>query len=222
MGSNQVVVHRNEGEVPWPSRTLGECCSLIRDGTHLPPPRVEDGPLLLSVQNMIGGRLQTTDSDTKIPWSFYHQMHRNWSVQPNDVLLAIVGATIGKVCKVPHDLQPFTLQRSVAVLRGDGHSLLTDYLYWIVSDEAFKQQIWRRANQTAQPGVYLAELERLELSLPPLPEQRKIAKILTTLDKLIEKTEALISKYQAIKQGMMHDLFTRGVDDPRPPAPSSN
>ena len=35
---------------------------------------------------------------------------------------------------------------------------------------------------------------------------------MTTLDNLIEKTEALISKYQAIKQGMMHDLFTRGVD----------
>ena len=48
--------------------------------------------------------------------------------------------------------------------------------------------------------------------LPSLLEQRKIARILTTLDNLIEKTEALIAKYQAIKQGMMHDLFTRGVD----------
>ena len=36
--------------------------------------------------------------------------------------------------------------------------------------------------------------------------------MLTTLDNLIEKTESLIAKYQAIKQGMMHDLFTRGVD----------
>ena len=50
------------------------------------------------------------------------------------------------------------------------------------------------------------------LLIPPLPQQRKIARILTTLDNLIEKTEALIAKYQAIKQGLMHDLFTRGVD----------
>ena len=42
--------------------------------------------------------------------------------------------------------------------------------------------------------------------------QRKIARILTTLDNLIENTEALIAKYQAIKQGIMHDLFSRGVD----------
>jgi len=55
-------------------------------------------------------------------------------------------------------------------------------------------------------------MARVALILPPLPQQRKIARILTTLDNLIEKTEALIAKYQSIKQGMMADLFTRGVD----------
>ncbi|WP_394791001.1 restriction endonuclease subunit S [Rhodoferax sp.] len=42
-------------------------------------------------------------------------------------------------------------------------------------------------------------------------EQRKIAAILTSLDTAIEKTEALIAKYQQIKAGLMHDLFTHGV-----------
>ena len=42
-------------------------------------------------------------------------------------------------------------------------------------------------------------------------EQRRIAEILTTLDETIEQTEALIAKYQQIKAGLMHDLFTRGV-----------
>lgn len=54
---------------------------------------------------------------------------------------------------------------------------------------------------------------RYEMLIPPRSQQRKIARILTTVDNLIEKTEALIAKYQAIKQGMMHDLFTRGVDE---------
>jgi type I restriction enzyme S subunit len=42
-------------------------------------------------------------------------------------------------------------------------------------------------------------------------KQRKIATILSTIDTAIEKTEALIEKYQHIKAGLMHDLFTRGV-----------
>lgn len=42
-------------------------------------------------------------------------------------------------------------------------------------------------------------------------QQQKIAAILTCIDTSIEKTEALIAKYQQIKAGLMHDLFTRGV-----------
>ncbi len=61
-------------------------------------------------------------------------------------------------------------------------------------------------------GLSNSGIARTPLRLPALPAQRKIARILTTLDNLIEKTEALIAKYQAIKHGMMHDLFTRGVD----------
>jgi type I restriction enzyme S subunit len=41
--------------------------------------------------------------------------------------------------------------------------------------------------------------------------QRRIAKILSTLDEAIAQTEALIAKHQQIKAGLMHDLFTRGV-----------
>ena len=64
----------------------------------------------------------------------------------------------------------------------------------------------------AQPVITGGIFERISGCVPPLPQQRKIARILTTLDNVITQTEALIAKYQAIKQGLMHDLFTRGVD----------
>lgn len=44
-----------------------------------------------------------------------------------------------------------------------------------------------------------------------IERQQKIATILTSIDTAIEKTEALIEKYQQIKAGLMQDLFTRGV-----------
>jgi type I restriction enzyme S subunit len=46
---------------------------------------------------------------------------------------------------------------------------------------------------------------------PRHSEQKRIAEILSTVDEAIEQTEALIAKYQQIKAGLMHDLFTRGV-----------
>lgn len=61
--------------------------------------------------------------------------------------------------------------------------------------------------------VKRSELKTFGVDLPPLPEQRKIASILTTVDRLIEQTEALIEKYRRVKQGMMADLLSRGVDE---------
>lgn len=55
-------------------------------------------------------------------------------------------------------------------------------------------------------------LKKLRLELPSIPEQQKISDILTKADAVIEKTKAAIAKYKAIKQGMLQDLFTRGID----------
>ena len=55
------------------------------------------------------------------------------------------------------------------------------------------------------------DLTKAKAKFPEVESQRKIAAILTATDIAIEKTEALIDKYQQIKAGLMHDLFTRGV-----------
>lgn len=67
-------------------------------------------------------------------------------------------------------------------------------------------------------GSTFAEISKSDLELIKFPHpksnttQRKIARILSTADAVIEKTQAAIAKYKAIKQGMLHDLFTRGID----------
>ena len=48
---------------------------------------------------------------------------------------------------------------------------------------------------------------------PPPSEQAKIAEVLSTVDRAIEQTEALIAKQQRIKTGLMQDLLTRGIDE---------
>lgn len=58
-----------------------------------------------------------------------------------------------------------------------------------------------------------SELEKIEIEFPfSRNEENKIANILFVCDAVIEKTQAAIAKYKAIKQGMLHDLFTRGID----------
>jgi len=59
--------------------------------------------------------------------------------------------------------------------------------------------------------VYWSVFEQLSFVLPPLSEQRRIAAILSAVDAVIEKTEAMIKIVQALKRAMMQELLTRGV-----------
>jgi type I restriction enzyme, S subunit len=65
---------------------------------------------------------------------------------------------------------------------------------------------------TGVPSINREFLYRVNFEKPPLAEQRKISHILSKTDLVIEKTQSAIAKYKAIKQGMLHDLFTRGID----------
>lgn len=62
--------------------------------------------------------------------------------------------------------------------------------------------------------IKFGQLKDVIFSVPDTkPEQSKIAEILSTVDRAIEQTEALIAKQQRIKTGLMQDLLTRGIDE---------
>jgi type I restriction enzyme S subunit len=84
------------------------------------------------------------------------------------------------------------------------------FLYFALSGKF--DWIQHRRTGTGVPHVPKDIGRILRLRFPKeKPVQRKIAAILSGIDTAIEKTEALIAKYQQIKAGLMHDLFTRGV-----------
>lgn len=66
---------------------------------------------------------------------------------------------------------------------------------------------------TGVPSLSRNFLYEIEISKPPVEEQEKIAEILSTIDRAIEQTEAIIAKQQGIKTGLMQDLLTKGIDE---------
>lgn len=89
-------------------------------------------------------------------------------------------------------------------------SIDSKYLFYFLQD----RYQWLQNNRTGTGVPHVAkDIGRiLIIKYPIYTLQQKIAKILSTIDGQIEKTEAIIAKYQAVKQGMLQDLFTRGID----------
>jgi type I restriction enzyme, S subunit len=88
-------------------------------------------------------------------------------------------------------------------------------------DPKFVKQLFLSNNYQAHIDLSLAgsainnlknsDIESIIFRIPSKPCQKKISEILCTIDRAITHTEALIEKYQQIKAGLMHDLFTRGI-----------
>ena len=61
------------------------------------------------------------------------------------------------------------------------------------------------------PHLYFKDYGNVKLPLPPLPEQQKIAEILSTVDEQISATERIIEKSKELKKGLMQKLFSEGI-----------
>jgi type I restriction enzyme, S subunit len=187
---------------------LRDIASDIKDGTHGTHARVESGIPFLSAKNVMpAGLLVWSDDDDFISENEYRIITTSFAPKQGDLLVTVVG-TLGRTTLF--DGSRVAFQRSVAFVRPNS-CVLSDYLLQASKNEDFVRQLERRSNATAQAGLYLGELAKILVPLPSLDQQKKISKILSTIDQTIAHTEALIQKYQQIKVGLMHDLFTRGI-----------
>ncbi|WP_434130722.1 restriction endonuclease subunit S [Methylocaldum sp. GT1BB] len=79
----------------------------------------------------------------------------------------------------------------------------------------------KRTHGSTMKHIKRGELREFFVSIPvAVDEQRRLASVLDTLDTAIHETEAIIAKLKAVKQGLLHDLLTRGIDangELRPP-----
>jgi type I restriction enzyme S subunit len=124
------------------------------------------------------------------------------------------GKPVGRVALFRDDGNgPYLCSNFFRTLR-PGKNADPGFLAWRLLCLYRQPVIWQFQQQTTgiinlKHGDYLEQ----QILLPPLPEQHRIAEILDTLDDAIRKTEQVIAKLQQMKQGLLHDLLTRGIDE---------
>ena len=89
------------------------------------------------------------------------------------------------------------------------------YLSKLFGLNIVKQQLVRKANGTTRFGLNISVIQDLLIPLPPLPEQEKIARILSTVDRKIEAIGAQIEQARVLKKGLLQRLLTRGIGHTR-------
>jgi type I restriction enzyme S subunit len=154
-----------------------------------------------------------------IDWeNIYHISQKRYDeavpiqLRPNDVLMTKDG-TIGKTLFVDHIPYPHmaSLNSHLLVFRPIDSSYEPIFLFFILNSKYFFDHIEKEKSGTTFFGLSQTATSKFLLPLPPLPEQKAIAKVLADMDSEIEALERKRDKYKQIKKGMMEQLLTGKV-----------
>lgn len=107
---------------------------------------------------------------------------------------------------------PLIASTGFSVIRARDGVSHPGYLFHSILSSQVAAQAVRNAIGSSYPAVNDTDVKRFQIFLPAFREQELIAQVLDTLDTAIRETEALIDKLKAVKQGLLHDLLTRGID----------
>ncbi|WP_421857048.1 restriction endonuclease subunit S [Marinomonas sp.] len=131
----------------------------------------------------------------------------SYSLNSGDILISIT-AELGKIGWVPDNLGEAFINQHTALVRLKGKFTDSKFVAYLLSSKEMNHKINRLNDSGAKAGLNLSTIRAIPLLLPPLPEQRKIAEILSTWDKSIVTTEKLIAASQQQKKALMQQLLT--------------
>ncbi|WP_322969921.1 restriction endonuclease subunit S [Faecalibacter sp. LW9] len=145
---------------------------------------------------------------------------KNIIIKNDDILMCLTGGTIGKIIKV-YDLSEIVLQNyRVGHFSYINSNYCNNYLFYTLFADFFQKQIFFDLSETGQPNIGMEDMKKMIVTLPPIHEQKAIAKFLdektAKIDALVQTKEQQIEKLKELRQAKIHQAVTKGLDTNAP------
>ncbi len=194
----------------WPLVKLEDIFDIARGGSPRPIEQFitkdEDGLNWISIKDASNSEKYITKTKLKIK---KEGLVKSRLVKPGDFLLtnsmSFGRPYIMKTTGCIHD--------GWLVLSGDKERVDQDYFYHLLGSDLLHKKFSSLAAGAVVKNLNISLVKGVEIPLPPLPEQKKIANILDVADNLRQKDQQLIEKYTALSQSLFLDMFGDPVNN---------
>jgi type I restriction enzyme S subunit len=208
----EYIKHPKLGKIPssWKGSKLSEIVDLEHGFQFRKEDFTDSGIPVIKINNIIGNDLNL-DNLSFIEPSRLEEFSR-FLIKKNDILMSLTG-NIGRVIEVgliQRDfVQNYRVGKFVPVNRNE---LYNRYIKYLLSSPLVLSQFFKFSNQSAQANFGKQDMDKVWVAIPTsLPEQQKIAEILSTVDAKIEIVDQQIAETQELKKGLMQQLLTKGI-----------
>lgn len=193
------------GEIPeeWDVLELDKVCD-VRDGTHSSPKYHEEGIPMITSKNLVENTLDFSNVGliSKID---HEEIEKRSKVSDGDILFGMIG-TIGNPVIVKKD-RDFSI-KNVALIKFTNSVINNVFALYFLKSIHTEQQFKQKMGGSTQKFIALGVIRKILITVPSVAEQKKIAEILSVVDKKISFDKKLKVKLATLKNGLMQDLLS--------------
>jgi type I restriction enzyme S subunit len=191
----------------WPKVELGQVVKLVGGYAFKSEDFTAAGNAVVRISNLTGDGIDLTDiariPDEKLGKGV------GFKIQPGEILIAMSGATTGKLGVVPLELGEdlYQNQRVGNYRICDAERIQREYLLGLLRSTFYQRFLWQLAAGVAQPNVSGWQLESAAVPLPPVELQREFARRVTAVEKLKTAQRKSLAELDALFASLQHRAF---------------
>jgi len=197
------------GKLPdtWNISKIKDITVEHKQGYFTKEPYVNDGIYLARVTDLKNPLIDFSDMPKL---NISNKDYEDFKICKDDFLFARSGA-IGRYGIFENDTKPAIFGSYIIRFRFDLEFVVNRYIGYFYESSICRQQLKSISQGNANVNINAENIKSLNLPIPPLTEQQKIADILTTVDEKLENIESQIAEYTNLKTGLMQQLLTKGI-----------
>ena len=193
----------------WKEVRLEDVCSVITKGTT--PSSVGgsfvDSGIKYIRSEMIGfSKHINSDGFLFITDEIHNKLKRS-QLAENDILFSMAGAYLGKTAILRKEDVPANTNQAVALIRVNEDFCNEDFIYYCLNIPSLVKYVNSSSAQSAQPNINLKQIGDLLVPYPPIATQRRIANILSSLDRKIELNNKINAQLEEMAQTLFKHWF---------------
>jgi type I restriction enzyme S subunit len=197
------------GRLPeWPTRRIAQITKLVTKGES--PgwqgfEYVKTGVRFVTSENVHRDRL-CAEPAKFIPNEFHKKLSRS-AVEPQDVLVTLVGGSLGRACIMPEGLGPSNVNQAVAVVKTDYSQALPEYLLsGLQSPTGFSRLLAARV-ETFKANISLGTIRDFTIPVPPISFQNQFCRRLSALKDARLKAESALDASTGLARELVNQLL---------------
>lgn len=165
----------------------------------------DSGMLFVTSENVLDDEIDLKGGKY-LPFAFNEKQKRS-QLKKGDVLINIVGASIGRLAVFDVDIETANVNQAVCVFRCDSSKMLPEYAVQYLLERSNNQRLVNNQSESARPNLSLTNLREFKFHIPPVKEQRRRLQKIFSMKETLQQSKIQLNQTELLLKSLITQIF---------------